>query len=55
MTVQALKAVLRPNEDYIGKYYYFVTDANSKFYFNATYKEHQATIKKLQRQGLWKG
>ncbi len=55
VTVQALKAVLRPNEDYIGKYYYFVTDANSKFYFNATYKEHQATIKKLQRQGLWKG
>lgn len=55
MTVDAIKAVLNPNTEYIGKYYYFVTDANSKFYYNATYKQHKDTITSLKNKGLWAG
>lgn len=55
MTVDAIKAVLNPNTEYIGKYYYFVTDANSKFYYNATYKQHKDTINSLKNKGLWAG
>ncbi len=55
MTVDAIEAVLNPNTEYIGKYYYFVTDKNSKFYYNNSYKQHQNTINSLVNQGLWAG
>lgn len=53
VTIDAIQAVLNPNEDYIGQYYYFVTDSNSKFYYNKTYKQHKATISDLVNKGLW--
>ncbi len=55
ITIDALEAVLEPNEEYIGKYYYFVTDSNSKFYYNKTYKQHKNTINELVNKGLWAG
>ena len=55
VTVDAINAVLDPNTEYIGKFYYFVTDSNSKFYYNKTYKQHKNTINELVRKGLWAG
>ena len=34
-------------------YYYFVSDKNGKTYFNKTDAEHNATVSKLKREGLW--
>lgn len=47
---ESLKAVLEPAET---DYLYFVADMNGKIYFTKTYEEHQETIKKLQKEGLW--
>lgn len=35
------------------KYYYFVADKNGKTYFNKSYSEHNSTVSKLKRDGLW--
>ena len=53
VTASAIAAVLNPNVDYIGQYYYFVTDINSNFYYNKTYSQHKNTINELDRKGLW--
>ncbi|MBP5617693.1 MAG: endolytic transglycosylase MltG, partial [Clostridia bacterium] len=53
VTLDALKAVLNPNIEYIGKYYYFVTDTESNFYYNETYSKHKNTINRLVREGKW--
>ena len=54
MTIEAVKAVLYPDEKALAdKYYYFVTDVNHKFYYNRTLKQHENTIASLKRQGLW--
>ena len=46
----SIKAVLNPTES---DYLYFVSDSNGKIYFSKTYEEHQSTIKRLQKEGLW--
>lgn len=53
VTLDALKGVLNPNEEYIGKYYYFVTDTDSNFYYNETYLQHKNTINRLIAAGKW--
>ncbi len=54
MTIEAVKAVLYPDESALSdKYYYFVTDVNHVFYYNRTLKQHENTIASLKRQGLW--
>lgn len=54
MTIEAVKAVLYPDDEALNeKYYYFVTDTNHKFYYNRTLKQHENTIATLKRQGLW--
>lgn len=47
---ESIKATLNPSQT---DYLYFVADSNGKIYFAKTYKEHQNTIKELQKQGLW--
>lgn len=34
-------------------YYYFVADKNKKTYFSKTNSEHEATVSKLKKEGLW--
>ena len=34
-------------------HYFFVNDKNGKFYFSRTTTEHQNTISKLKKDGLW--
>lgn len=34
-------------------YYFFVADKNGKTYFNVTNGEHEATIARLKKEGLW--
>ena len=53
VTIDALKGVLSPNTEYIGKYYYFVTDTESNFYYNETYSKHKNTINRLINEGKW--
>lgn len=53
MTIEAVLAVLNPDESMFGQAYYFVTDKNHKFYYNRTLTQHENTIAKLRRQGLW--
>ena len=53
VTLDALKAVLNPTTEYIGKYYYFVTDTDSNFYYNETYSKHKNTINQLINAGKW--
>ena len=49
-SIESIRAVLEPtNEDYL----YFVADKNRKVYFSKTYNEHNNTISKLKKQGLW--
>ncbi len=49
--IDAIKAALSPEENC--KYYFFVSDKNMRFYFNVTNKEHNSTISRLKREGLW--
>ena len=47
----SIKAALYPDENCTA--YYFVTDKDMNFFFNNTLKEHNNTILKLKREGLW--
>lgn len=46
----AIKAAINPEEN---QYYYFVSDKYQNIYFSKTYDEHENTIARLQREGLW--
>ncbi len=35
------------------EYFYFVADKNGETYFSYTYDEHEATVTRLQNEGLW--
>ncbi len=49
-SIESIEAVLFPEET---NYYYFVTDKNKKVYFSKTSNEHNNTINKLKKEGLW--
>lgn len=49
-SLSSLKAVINPvNSDY----YFFVADKNGKVYFTRNNTEHNQTIAKLKKEGLW--
>lgn len=50
----SIKAAAEPSKNYEG-YYYFVTDAQMKFYYNKTLGEHNATINRLKKENNWIG
>ena len=47
---EAIEAVLDYQKN---DYYYFVADKNKKIYFSKNITEHNNTINKLKKQGLW--
>lgn len=47
----SIKATLYPTKDF--DYYYFVTDASMKFYYNKTLNQHNAIIAKLKAEKNW--
>ena len=47
---EAIEAVLDYQKN---DYYYFVADKNKKIYFSQNITEHNNTINKLKKQGLW--
>ncbi|MBR6113300.1 MAG: endolytic transglycosylase MltG [Bacilli bacterium] len=47
---ESINAVMNPASH---SYYYFVADKNGKTYLSKTYNEHNSTIAKLKKQGLW--
>ena len=49
-SIEAINAALNPDTH---EYYYFVTDANGKFYFHKTMAEQTATINKLKQDKNW--
>ena len=49
-SISSIEAAIYPSEH---NYYYFVADANGKTYFSKTESEHNATIRRLQSEGLW--
>ena len=49
-SISSIEAVIYPDEH---NYYYFVDDVYGKTYYSKTESEHNATIRKLQREGLW--
>ncbi len=52
-SLASIRAALWPTENF--PYTYFVTDKNMEFYYNETYDQHNATIRRLKNQGLWAG
>lgn len=40
--IEAIKAALYPDEEYLNVYYFFVTDPNGKYYYGRTLAEHEA-------------
>lgn len=48
--IDAINAALNPDKN---EYYYFVTDANGKFYFHKTLAEQNKTINKLKQDKNW--
>ena len=52
-SLDAIKAALEPTPDF--EYYYFVTDAKMKFYYNKTLAEHNNTIARLKKENNWIG
>ncbi len=48
--IDAIKATLNPEPS---DYYYFVTDADGKFYFHKTLDEQNVTINKLKQDKKW--
>lgn len=49
-SISSIEAVIYPTEH---DYYYFVDDKYGKTYYSKTESDHNATIRKLQSQGLW--
>ena len=49
--LSSIKATLSPEEDF--DYYYFVTDASMKFYYNKTIDQHNRIIAKLKAEKNW--
>ncbi len=49
--IETIKATLSPQQNF--EYFYFVTDAKMKFYYNKTIAQHNATIAKLQAEKNW--
>lgn len=49
--IDSIKGTLNPTKDF--DYYYFVTDASMKFYYNKTLKEHNSTIARLKAEKNW--
>ena len=49
-SIEAIEAVLEPKDT---NYYFFVADKNKKVYFSRTQNEHNNTIYKLKKEGLW--
>lgn len=47
---ESIEGVMNPSTS---EYYYFVADKTGKTYFNTNATEHQQTINKLKREGLW--
>ncbi len=52
-SLEAIKAAAEPTPDF--DYYYFVTDAKMKFYYNKTLAEHNNTIARLKKENNWIG
>jgi UPF0755 protein len=51
VTEQAIRAAVSP--DLTVTAYYFVTDANSQFYYSDTLAQHNVVIAALKDSGLW--
>ncbi len=49
--IDAIKSSINPAQNF--DYYYFVTDASMKFYYNRTLSEHNKTIAKLKAEKNW--
>lgn len=49
--IDSIKGTLNPTKDF--DYYYFVTDASMKFYYNKTLNEHNSTIARLKAEKNW--
>ena len=49
--LSSIKATLSPTENF--DYYYFVTDASMKFYYNKTIDQHNKIIAKLKAEKNW--
>lgn len=49
-SISSIEAVIYPTKH---DFYYFVDDSTGKTYYSKTESEHNATIRKLQSQGLW--
>ena len=49
--INSIKGTVFPTKDF--DYYYFVTDASMKFYYNKTLKEHNSIIAKLKAEKNW--
>lgn len=52
-SLKSITAAAKPTPSF--DYYFFVTDAKMKFYYNKTYAEHNTTIAKLKRENNWIG
>lgn len=50
-SLNSIKATAEPTENF--NYYYFVTDASMKFYYNKTLAEHNSTIARLKAAKNW--
>lgn len=50
-SLNSIKASVEPTENF--DYYYFVTDASMKFYYNKTLSEHNSTIARLKAAKNW--
>lgn len=50
-SLNSIKATAEPTENF--DYYYFVTDASMKFYYNKTLAEHNSTIARLKAANNW--
>ena len=50
-SIKSIEASYSPQEDF--EYYYFVTDASMKFYYNETLTQHNNIIAKLKAEKNW--
>ena len=49
--IASIKSTCSPTENF--DYYYFVTDASMKFYYNETLDKHNSTIARLKAENNW--